>query len=124
MFSILTASKLTQTLSLTYLNFSTTLLLRRFLVHFKGAKLVQAINRYEHALALLWYFQPTVEDWRKKGIQDENMELIDLRTKTSDPEVTQKITIMISQILTNIAVIKLKESKFSECVKCSSVSKK
>ena len=94
------------------------------MVHFKGAKLVQAINRYEHALALLWYFQPTVEDWRKKGIQDENMELIDLRTKTSDPEVTQKITIMISQILTNIAVIKLKESKFSECVKCSSVSKK
>ena len=98
--------------------------MRRFLIHFKGAKLVQAINRYEHALALLWYFQPTVEDWRKKGIQDENMELIDLRTKTPDPEVQQKITIMISQILTNIAVIKLKESKFSECVKCSSVSKK
>ena len=34
MFSITTASKLTQTLSLTFLNFSTTLLLRRFFIHF------------------------------------------------------------------------------------------
>ena len=33
-FSIITASKLTQTLSLTSLNFSTTLLLRRFFIHF------------------------------------------------------------------------------------------
>ena len=35
-FSIITAFKLTQTLSLTSLNFSTTLLLRRFLIHFEG----------------------------------------------------------------------------------------
>ena len=40
MFSIITASKLTQTLSLTYLNFSTTLLLRRFFIHFSGTAVV------------------------------------------------------------------------------------
>ena len=44
MFSITTASKLTQTLSLTFLNFSTTLLLRRFFDTFVGDVLERFTN--------------------------------------------------------------------------------
>ena len=45
MFSVITASKLTQTLSLTFLNFSTTLLLRRFFVYIFIGNDLEALYR-------------------------------------------------------------------------------
>jgi tetratricopeptide (TPR) repeat protein len=86
---------------------------------FKAKNLKGAMDKYEMALALLWYLQPTVEDWRTKGIQDDHMEEVDLRKKTKEPKLRDEMTIIISQILTNIAVIKLKEEKYAECVQAS-----
>jgi len=86
---------------------------------FKIKNLQGALDKYEHSLSLLWYFQPTDENWKKKGISDDIMELIDLREQTNDNELKKKITLVTSQVLTNIALIKLNQEKYSECIQVS-----
>lgn len=75
-----------------------------------------AMDKFERSLALLWYFEATVENWKKLGIQDDNMKLVDLRDETTDPLVKNQITELTGKLLTNIALIKKREEKWKEVV--------
>ena len=83
----------------------------------KNNNLQGAMDKYERSLALLWYFEATVDNWKKLGIQDANMKLVDLRDETNDPEMKKTIGELTGKILTNIALIKTKQEKWGESVK-------
>lgn len=95
---------------------------------FKNAELGNAIEKYERSLALLWYFEPTDPDWRKKGIQDELMRAVDVRDripKDGNPDneaLQRRATELITYVLTNIAFVYLRQQLWAKCVEASSMA--
>ena len=81
-------------------------------------KLKQALECYKRALACIHYFEPTVEDWKKKGMQDDHMRVIDASEGTHEACVGLR-ELKVS-ILLNIAACFLKMKDWPNCVRASS----
>ena len=82
------------------------------------AKISDALECYKKALACIYYFKPTVKDWKTKGMQDDHMQLVDLSTGTGqsskerssiDEEAVQRLRGLKASILLNIAACFLKK---------------
>jgi tetratricopeptide (TPR) repeat protein len=79
-----------------------------------------ALEKYERALALLWYFEPIDPEWatkKNRELRDDMMRIVDLRDKTEDEALKAGIKEHTAAVLTNIAFMMLKVKSWPLCVK-------
>eukprot|EP00946_MAST-07B_sp_MAST-7B-sp1_P002070 g2070.t1 len=79
-----------------------------------------ALEKYERALALLWYFEPIDPEWgtkKNRELRDDIMRIVDLRDKTDDVALKASIKEHTAAVLTNIAFMMLKVQSWPLCVR-------
>ncbi|KAF4029831.1 hypothetical protein GN244_ATG18428 [Phytophthora infestans] len=83
--------------------------------HFNGEALEDAVAEYEKALAVFTYLENKDPGWKKKGIEDKDMLIIDF--KCGNPEDQRRIDSLKVSCYLNIAVAKFKLKEYSVCVR-------
>ena len=89
---------------------------------YKANNFKLAMEKYERALALLWYYEAVDPEWKKKGLRDESFQIVQLWTKINpqDTELLGKVKDLISKVLNNIAFIGLKSKDWKSCFQACS----
>ena len=71
---------------------------------FKKLDFNSACTKYEYAIAMVHYVYPNRDDWKKRGIKDEDMETVDyIGDKDSSKEDRDAIKSLKTKLYTNIA---------------------
>ncbi|RLO09946.1 hypothetical protein DYB28_016125, partial [Aphanomyces astaci] len=80
-------------------------------VHFAKGEFEEAVAQYEKALALFKYCENTDPDWKKKGIRDDDIYVVDYKPDNVHDQ-SQLDTLKVTLYL-NISVCKLKLKEFA-----------
>jgi hypothetical protein len=71
---------------------------------FKKLDFNTACTKYEHAIAMFHYIYPNRDDWKKRGIKDEDMEMVNyIGDKDSCKEDRDAVKDLKTKLYTNIA---------------------
>ncbi|KAL3674023.1 hypothetical protein V7S43_001706 [Phytophthora oleae] len=83
--------------------------------HFNSEAFEEAVAEYEKALAVFKYLENKDPGWKKKGIEDTDM--IVMNFQCSDPEDQKRLDALKISCYLNIAVAKFKLKEFPVCIR-------